>query len=37
MKVSAYNPDKAIGDLSGKVILITGGASKSMHTTRTAV
>jgi len=32
MKVTAYNPDTAIGDLSGKIILITGGEqSPSYH------
>jgi hypothetical protein len=32
MKVTAYNPDTAIGDLSGKIIFITGGEqSRSNH------
>jgi len=31
MGVTRFNPDESIGDLTGKVILVTGGRSQSNY------
>jgi hypothetical protein len=31
MGATSFNPDKSIGDLTGKVILVTGGWSQSRY------